>query len=297
MSLDVNLSGIMNAMVIPMKADGSADLAKLAPLVEFQITNGVHSLLATGGTGEYPALTMEDREAVVKEVVRLAAGRVPVVAGVLDPGIGEALKAAHMSVKAGADALLVLPPYYTGPTQQGIYNYFKRLDEELNVPLLIYNNPGRTCTDVLPETIQKMVEEIPGVVGVKECTPYAQSLDTIRRVGDKAFVLSGADLISANQIAAGAKGGVLATSCIVPQATVKMYEYASTGHLREALEIISQYFFLFKLVFAGHHPAPLKYAMSLAGHDVGEWGLPLVAPDAAVRNAIKAEMARLGLLA
>ena len=293
----VNLDGVMNAMITPMSASGSVDIPKIAPLVEHQIENGVHSLLALGGTGEYIALAKEQREAAVREVVSAVRGRVPVIAGVLEPGIGQCVAVCRSCIEIGVSALLVLPPFYVTPTQTGIFNFFKKMHDELNFPLIVYNNPARTGTNVLPETYEKMLDEIPSVIGIKECGTFVQALDVIRRAGKRSYVLTGADLVAPSFYAAGGRGGILATACLLPKESVRMYELASSGKFDEALEIHFRSFSLVQLVFSGgFHPAPLKYAMRLCGFEVGELGIPLVEPDAALKTAIRNELEKLGML-
>ena len=289
--------GIMTALVTPLTKENTVDEPKMAKLVDFQIENGVSSLLVLGGTGEYPALTMEVRAQAVRTVVKAAAGRVPVVAGILEPGIGEAVKCGKLCKEAGADALLVLAPYYVHPTQEGIIDFFKKFDEELNMPFLLYNIPYRTYVNVLPETVEKLVDMLPNLVGMKECSPnFGQALEVIHRVGDRISVLSGEEFLCGGEILLGADGAVMATANLVPDVWVKIYNAAAEKNVDEVRALLKKYFPLFKLLFKEINPVPLKYAMGRIGIDAGEISIPLRAPSEGLQAEIDAELKKLGIL-
>ncbi|MGI5962371.1 MAG: 4-hydroxy-tetrahydrodipicolinate synthase [Lawsonibacter sp.] len=289
--------GIMTALVTPLTKDNTVDEAKMSKLVNFQIENGVSSLLVLGGTGEYSALTVEERTHAVEATVRAAAGRVPVVAGVLDPGIGEAIKCGKSFKAAGADALLVLTPFYVHPNQDGIIDFYKKFDQELNCPFLIYNIPYRTYVNILPETVEKLVDELPNLVGMKECSPsFGQALELIHRVGDRISVLSGEEFLCGGEMLLGADGAVMATANLVPDVWVKVYQAAERQDIPQMRALLKTYFPLFKLMFKEINPGPLKYAMGKIGIDAGELSIPLRAPSAALQAEIDAELKKLGIL-
>lgn len=292
-----DIHGIITALVTPMAAGGAPDTEKLGQLVERQIASGVHGLLALGGTAEYTALSARQRLTVVEATVKAAAGRVPVIAGVLDPGYGDALATAKSFIAAGVDVLLVLTPFYVHPTQEGIFEYYKKLDSELNFPIMVYNIPYRTNVNILPQTMERLITEVPNIFGMKECSPdLKQGLEDLIRFGDKACVMSGEEFLAATEILSGAKGGMLATPNLLPQEWVQIYEYAKGGKLAESQQLLFKYFTLFKLIFSEMNPGPLKYAMHLAGIDCGEPSLPLLPPSAPLKAALKEEMGKLGLL-
>ena len=290
--------GVMTALCTMYDKDGKVNVDMLKAHTNFVIEGGVNTVLADAGSGQYVNMDAEQREITVKAVIEAPAGRVPVIAGVVEPGFGEALKNAKIAIAAGADALLMLPPYYVSVTQEGIYNYFKELDRHLNFPIIIYNYPGRIGTNVMPETLARMMREIPNIIGVKECSDYSQFLNAVRLIGDHGTVFSGSDLAFADQVLAGARGGVIAASCILPSQYAKIYEYAKAGDAKKSHELIFEYYALFKGLFGnGMHPAPLKYAMQLMGQEIGEWTVPLVEPDDATKELLRAELEKHGMLA
>lgn len=292
-----SFEGIMTALLTPLTAENRVDTAKLEKLIDFQLEHGVKGLLVLGGTGEYTALTMEAREEAVRETVRYTNGRVPVVAGVLEPGIGEAVKFAKLCKQAGADALLVLAPFYVHPTQEGIIDFFRTVDRAVDMPLLVYNIPYRTYVNVLPETVEKMVEEMPNIIGMKECSPsFGQAVELIQRVGDRISVLSGEEFLMSGEILMGAKGAVMATANLIPDVWVKLYEYAARGELQKLRDLLKRYYHLIQLLFKEINPGPLKYAMGQIGLDMGRLSIPLREPSAGLQEELDQEMKKLGLL-
>ncbi len=289
--------GIMTALVTPLTKANTVDEGKMAKLVDFQIENGVSSLLVLGGTGEYSALTTQERAHAVETVVKAAAGRVPVVAGVLDPGIGEAVKSGKDFQAAGADTLLVLTPFYVHPNQDGIFDFYVKFDQELNMPFLIYNIPYRTYVNILPETVEKLAAALPNLVGMKECSPsFGQAIELIHRVGERITVLSGEEFLCAGEVLLGAEGGIMATANLVPDVWVKIYKAAASHDVPAVQALLKTYFPLFKLLFKEINPGPLKYAMGRIGVDAGELSLPLKPPSQSLREEIDAEMKKLGIL-
>ena len=209
---NAKFDGVMTALCTMYNCDGSVNADMVKAHTDFCIRGGVNTVLASAGSGQYVNMTAKQREDTIKAVVEGAAGRVPVLAGVLEPGLGAALENAKLAEGSGAEALVVLPPYYVTVTQEGIYDYFAELAQTVSLPIIVYNYPGRILTNVLPETLAKMMREIPSVIGVKECSDYSQFLNAVRLVGNDGAVFSGSDLAFADQVLAGAKGGVIAAS-------------------------------------------------------------------------------------
>lgn len=292
-----NFEGIMTALVTPLTRDNTVDVLKLEKLIDFQLENGVKGLLILGGTGEYSALTMEVREQAVQETVRYTNGRVPVVAGVLEPGIGECIKFCQACKRAGADGLLVLTPFYVHPTQDGIADFFRAVDQAVDMPLLIYNIPYRTNVNILPETVEQLVSERPNIVGMKECSPsFGQAVELIQRVGDQICVLSGEEFLMSGEILMGAKGAIMASANLIPDVWVRLYELAAQRKTQELAALLKQYYPLIKLLFKEINPGPLKYAMGRIGLDMGPVSIPLREPSDALKAELDAEMKKLGLL-
>ena len=287
----------MTALVTPLTEDGQLDVPALESLIDFQIDNGIEGLLVLGGTGEYAALTAEVRADAVRETVRYTNHRVPVIAGVLEPGIGEALKFAKVCEENGADAILLLNPFYIMPPQDGIVDYFKRIGRAIDLPILIYNIPYRTMVNILPATVEQIVDEVPSVVGMKECaTSLGQAIEVIQRVGDRISVLSGEEFLMGAEILFGAKGAIMASANLIPEVWVRMYKYASESKAEELRAEMKRYYPLIKLLFQEMNPGPIKYAMNLAGHKVGPVSSPLHEPAEELKRKLKEEMGRLGII-
>ena len=295
---NTRFDGVMTALITPYNKDGSVNAEMLKAHANFCIEGGVDVVIASAGSGQYVNMTADQRVDAVRAVVEVADGRVPVVAGVLEPGLGEAIKNGKLAIEAGAEALLILPPYYVSVTQEGIYDYFKTLYDELQIPIIVYNYPGRIGTNVQPETLAKMMREIPGIIGVKECSDYAQFLNAVRLIGDDGAVYSGSDLCFADQVLAGAKGGVIAASCVLPSQYAEIFKLAKEGKSNESHAIIFKYYSLVKALFGnGMHPSPLKAAMAMMGQEIGEWTTPVVEPDPAYLEMLRTELAAHDMLA
>lgn len=291
----MELKGIMTALVTPLKRDNSVDEGKLIDLIEFQLKNNVNSLLILGGTGEYTQLTFEERLNAVDIAVKAINGRVPLIAGVLEPGLGEAIKFGKACRDAGADALLVLTPFYVHPTQGGIIDFYKKFNEEVNMKFMVYNIPYRTSVNALPETMEALADEIPNLVGIKECSPsLAQNIELLHRVGDRISVMSGEEFLAPSMMLLGAKGAVMATSCLVPDVWVSIYNAASEKDADKVSQLIKKYFILFKLLFKEINPGPLKYAMKRIGIEAGELSIPLREPSDELKEELDNKLMELG---
>ena len=295
---NAKFDGVMTALCTMYNEDGSVNKDMVRAHTDFCIRGGVDTVLASAGSGQYVNMTARQREDTIRAVVDGAAGRVPVLAGVLEPGLGEAVENAKRAVGAGAEALVVLPPYYVTVTQEGICDYFAELEKAVNVPIIVYNYPGRIGTNVLPKTLARLMRDIPNIIGVKECSDYPQFLNAVRLIGDDGTVFSGSDLAFADQVLAGARGGVIAASCVLPAPYAQVYKLAVAGDTRGAHAVIFQYFALVKALFGnGQHPSPLKYAMGLMGQEIGAWLTPLREPDEATKALLRAELEKHGMLA
>ena len=187
----LKLDGIMTALVTPLNSDGTVDEQALTALIDYQIAHKVHSLLLLGGTGEYTSMTMEERFRAVDITVKAVNKRVPLVVGVLETGVGECLKFCKYCKNAGADAMLVLTPFYIMGTQDALAEFYKTLDREVDMPILIYNIPYRTNVNVLPDTVVRLTKEMKNLVGIKECASMTQAMEVLLKAGDKISVLTG----------------------------------------------------------------------------------------------------------
>ncbi len=230
------------------------------------------------------SLTMKERIHAIETAVKAADGRIPVIAGVLEPGIGDAIEAARLFREAGASIPLVLTPYYINPTQEGIYEFFKKFDEGFKSPFLIYNIPYKNVTNVKPATFAKIVEDIPNCAGIKECSvAFADCVDIVHRVSDQCTVFSGEDLMMGGHVLFGAEAAIIASANLIPDAWSKMFEDARARNIQAVIDFQKKYYPLFDLLFAEINPAPLKYAMKQIGMDAGEVSLPLLPCSQALR--------------
>lgn len=289
-------SGVATALVTPFDENNVIDDAKLERLINWQIDNGIKGLLVLGGSGEYVSLTMEERVHAIRSAVKAAAGRIPIIAGVLEPGIGDAIEAAKLFREAGAAIPLVLTPYYVNPTQDGIYEWFKKFDEGFQSPFLVYNIPYKNVTNIKPATFARIVNDMPNCSGIKECSvSFADCVDIVQRVGDKCTVMSGEDLMMGGHVLFGAEAAIIASANLIPAAWAKYFEDSVAKDVDAVIEFQNTYYPLFDLLFAEINPAPLKYAMAHIGMDVGEVSTPLQPCSAALQAKLDAMIEKLNI--
>ena len=268
-------SGAVTALITPFK-NGEVDIEALEGLVEFQIRQGIHGVVPCGTTGETPALSEEEDRLVVETVVRVAAGRVPVIAGTGSNSTGMAIKYTKMAEEVGADGSLQVAPYYNKPTQEGLYRHFAAVAESTNLPLLLYNIPGRTSVTITPETIARLAE-IPGIVGVKDSTLSMNMVSDIKHLcGEEFDILSGDDPMALPLIALGGTGVISVASNVAPGAVSDMVTALLKSDFERGRELHYQLLPLFRALFVETNPIPVKAAASLLGLCSDEMRLPLI---------------------
>ena len=249
------------ALVTPMRPDGVIDEAALDRLVEFHVENGSDGLLAAGPTGESATLDVEEHCAVIGRVVEVAAGRVPVIAGTGANATAEAIHLTRRAKELGADACLLVTPYYNKPTQEGLYRHFRAVSEAVDVPQILYNVPGRTACDLLPATVERLAER-PNIVGIKEATGDIDRIhDLVSRCGSDFLVLSGEDHMSLDTILAGGKGVVSVTANVAPAAMREMVHHGLRGDERAARGVDSRLRDLHAALFLESNPIPVKWTL------------------------------------
>ena len=272
----MRFEGIMTALITPLDENNCVIEDSLRELIRFQIQNGVHSLLVMGGSGEYIQMTMEERKKVISIAVDEIKGKIPLVVGILEPGLAPTIELGLYAKAAGADAILVVTPYYISPNQDGMIEYFRKIVTTIDMPTILYNVPKRTNNTLLPATVERLVNELPNIVGIKECTPsMAQIVELILRVGDRIAVLSGEEFFAVSEMMLGARGAVMASANVVPDVWVKMYELVKNREYEEAIRMNNTYFPFFKAIFAEANPGPLKEAARIRNLPVGYTSLPL----------------------
>jgi 4-hydroxy-tetrahydrodipicolinate synthase len=293
MTLDKNkLNGIFPAMVTPTNSDGKINEEQTSKLIKFLIESGVTGLVPLGGTGEFTNLEPSERVKFVEIVVNETNGMVPVIAGVLSPGFGEAINTGMDFKKAGVDGIMLLTPFYVTPTQEGIRSYFNDFVSKISLPTLIYDIPYRTGVSIEPETVRRLADENELVIGMKACnTNLAYFTRLMAIVEDSMSVLSGEEYLFLSHMVLGAKGGVLATCNLFPLAWIKMYDLLTEGEVGKATKILFRLIPLLDAAFAEINPGPLKAAMGMRGFKVGSAIKPLIEPSentvAALKSAIQ----------
>jgi 4-hydroxy-tetrahydrodipicolinate synthase len=268
-------SGTFTALITPFK-NGEVDVEALEGLVEFQIEHGVNGLVPCGTTGETPALSEEEDRVVVETVVRVAAGRVPVVAGTGSNSTDMAIKYTKMAKEVGADGSLQVAPYYNKPTQEGLFRHFATIAESTDLPLILYNIPGRTSVTISAETMARLAE-IPNIVGVKDSTLSMNMISDIKRgCGEEFDILSGDDPMTLPLIALGGVGVISVASNVAPGAVSDMVGALLEGDWERGRELHYELLPLFRALFVETNPIPVKTAASLLGLCSDEMRLPMI---------------------
>jgi 4-hydroxy-tetrahydrodipicolinate synthase len=282
-------SGAMTAMVTPFR-DGRVDEARLREQVEFQIKGGIDGLVPVGTTGESPTLSMDEHVRVIEQTVRFAAGRVPVIGGVGANSTAEAAELHAAAKRVGVTAGLSVNPYYNKPSQEGLYRHFMTLADRVDLPIVLYNIPGRTSITMAPATVARLAKH-PNIVAIKESTGSLDLATEIMSLCD-ITVLSGDDGLTLPLISIGAKGLISVASNLVPAKVKALVQAALAGNLAAAREAHHGLFPLVRSLFLDGNPAGIKHAMKVAGLDSGELRLPLWEANEATRGAIEAAMGK-----
>jgi len=287
--------GAMVAVVTPFK-DGQLDENGLRQLIEFQIANGTRGIIPCGTTGESPTLSHEEHERVVAITVEQVNKRIPVIAGTGSNNTAEAIRFTKHARKVGADGALMISPYYNKPTQEGLYQHYRKVAESVDIPIIVYNIPGRTAVNIEPDTMARLAR-IDNIIGVKEATgSMKQIMDIIARCGEDFVVLSGEDYITFPLMCVGGKGVISVTSNIVPADMAKMCDLALAGKWDEARVLCYRLLPLCHALFYETNPAPVKAALAMMGKiDSPEVRLPLVPMSEANREKLRRDLLAYGI--
>jgi 4-hydroxy-tetrahydrodipicolinate synthase len=289
-----DFAGLTVAMITPF-ADGQVDIEALQRLVEFQVEAGTTCVCPVGTTGECPTLSHVEHERVISAVVEAAAGRIKVMAGTGSNSTEEALRLTRWAAKAGADAALVVAPYYNKPTQEGFFQHFKMLAEAVDIPICVYNIPGRTAKNIEADTIVRMAA-LPNITMVKEATGSMDQASQILNATDLT-VLSGDDSLTLPLMALGARGVVSVVGNIVPKDVIAMLKAFDAGDLAEARRWHHKLFPLCRdMLGLSTNPIPIKAAMKMLGRDSGDLRMPLTPLTAAEETKLRATLNRYGLV-
>lgn len=279
--------GSMVALVTPMQADGALDPESLRRLVEFHIEQGSDAIVAVGTTGESATLDDEEHCGVIRQVVDFAAGRIPVIAGTGANSTTEAIGLTRCAMQAGADACLLVTPYYNKPTQQGLYLHHKAVAEAVPIPQILYNVPGRTACDMLPETVQRLAA-IPNIIGIKEATgDLARAREILDRCGDIIDIYAGDDATAMDIILMGGKGVISVTANVAPRLMHEMCAAALADDRAKASSINNRLMALHKDLFIESNPIPVKWALHQMGLIPPGIRLPLTPLSAAAHDRVR----------
>ncbi len=288
--------GSMVALVTPMQADGAVDNEALERLVDFHVENGTDAIVVVGTTGESATLDEKEHCDVIRRVVNHAAGRIPIIAGTGANSTREAIDLTRCAQKAGADACLLVTPYYNKPTQEGLYLHFRAVAEAVAVPQILYNVPGRTAVDMLPETVFRLAG-ISNIVGIKEATgDLGRGQEILDGCGDKLDLYSGDDATAMDLILAGAKGDISVTANVAPKAMHEMCAAALKGDRAEAERINKDLLGLHQDLFLEANPIPVKWALQEMGLIPEGIRLPLTPLAESCRAPLRKAMQQAGVL-
>lgn len=257
--------GSITALITPFHADGTIDWKAFENFVEWQIDQGVHGVVPVGTTGESPTLSHKEHKQVVKKCVDVVAGRVPVIAGTGSNNTTEALEFTAEAKADGADAALVVVPYYNKPTQEGLYQHFKALNDAVDIPQIIYNVPGRTVADISNETIARLAE-LPNIVGMKDATAdLARPLALRRMIGENFAYLTGEDASTTAYLAQGGHGCISVSANVAPNLCAEVHNAWQKGDIASMAKCRDTLGPLHEAMFVESSPAPVKYAVSQLG--------------------------------
>jgi 4-hydroxy-tetrahydrodipicolinate synthase len=288
--------GSIVALITPMHEDGSVDYDALRRLIDWHIDEGTDCIGVVGTTGESPTVSVEEHWEIIRVAVEHARGRVPIMAGTGANSTREAIEHSRYARKAGADCTLSVVPYYNKPSQEGIYQHFKAIAEAVDIPMVLYNVPGRTVADMLPETTLRLAQ-IPGIVGIKEATGNIERAGWLVRNAPEGFAIySGDDPTAVALMLLGGHGNVSVTANVAPRAMHELCKAALAGQAREAAAIHLKLLPLHKNLFVEPSPAPTKWALSRLGRCGATLRLPIVALTAAGQATVEQAMRESGLL-
>jgi 4-hydroxy-tetrahydrodipicolinate synthase len=290
-------SGSLVALITPFAQDGSVDGKAFAEFVEWQIAEGTEGLIPVGTTGESPTLSHDEHKQVVETCVKVARGRVPVIAGTGSNSTAEAIDLTRHAKQAGANAALVVTPYYNKPTQEGLFLHYAAIASAVDIPIVIYNIPGRSVIDMSVETMARLAGAYRNIVGVKDATAnLARPLHTTMACGDAFCQLSGEDHTALAFRAAGGHGCISVTANIAPRLCREMHDAWAAGRIADAQAIQQRLLPVHDAMFCETSPGPVKHAASLLGRSSASCRLPMAPVTAATAERVRTAMRGAGLL-
>ena len=298
--MSVVLTGSLVAIVTPMQPGGALDLAGLRKLIDFHVVNGTSAIVAVGTTGESPTVDVEEHCLLIKTAVDHAAGRIPVVAGTGANSTAEAIELSAYAKKIGAASSLSVVPYYNKPTQEGLYRHFRSIAEKVDLPLILYNVPGRTVADLANETVLRLAQ-VPGIVGIKDATAdMGRASELLRALGaagrSEFAVYSGDDIAALALMLVGGHGVISVTANVAPRSMAEMCAKARAGDLAGARAANNRLLPLHRKLFVEANPIPVKWAMAEMGLIGGDLRLPLTPLAPQYHESVRAALREAGCL-
>ncbi len=288
--------GSIVALVTPMHADGSVDYDTLRKLIEWHIAEGTNCIGVVGTTGESPTVNVEEHREIIRVAVEQAAGRVPIMAGAGANSTQEAIELSEYAKKVGADCTLQVVPYYNKPTQEGIYQHFKAIVEAVDIPVVLYNVPGRTVADMLPETTLRLAQ-LPGVIGVNEATGNLERAAWLIKQAPKGFsIYSGDDPTAVALMLLGGHGNISVTANAAPRGMADLCKAAMAQDAKTAVELHMKLLPLHKHLFVEPNPIPVKWALARMGKVGGTLRLPLTPLSESAQTVVEAALRDAGVL-
>jgi len=290
------IQGSIVAIVTPMHADGSLDLPGLKKLIDWHIAEGTDGIVIVGTTGESPTVTVEEHCELIKVAVEHTAKRIPIIAGTGGNSTVEAIELTRYAKEVGADASLQVVPYYNRPTQEGMYRHFRKIAESVDLPVILYNVPGRTVADMSNDTMLRLAQ-VPGIVGVKEATGnIGRGTDLLRQAPPTFAVYSGDDATAIALMLCGGKGNISVTANVAPRAMHELCVAAMAGNVAEAVRINNRMLPLHNKLFVEPNPVPVKWAMAEMGLMPDGLRLPLAPLGDEWHETVRAALRESGVL-
>ena len=290
------IQGSLVAIVTPMHADGSLDIPSLRKLIDWHIAEGTDGIVIVGTTGESPTVSVEEHCELIRIAVEHANKRIPIIAGSGANSTAEAIALTKSAKLSGADASLQVVPYYNRPTQEGMYQHFKKIAESVDIPIILYNVPGRTVADMTNETMLRLAK-VPGIIGVKEASGnIGRNLELLRLAPESFAVYSGDDATAIALMMCGGKGNVSVTANIAPKAMHEMCKAAMSGNIAEAIAINNRLIPLHNKLFIEPNPVPAKWALAEMGMIPTGMRLPLVGLSAQYHDTVRDALREAGVI-
>ncbi|MDI1260786.1 4-hydroxy-tetrahydrodipicolinate synthase [Aquabacterium sp.] len=291
-----SIFGSIVALITPLHDDGSVDYDSLRKLIDWHIAEGTNCIGVVGTTGESPTVSVEEHREIIRVAVEQSAGRVPIMAGCGANSTREAIELSEYAKRVGADCTLQVVPYYNKPTQEGIYQHFKAIVEAVDIPVVLYNVPGRTVADMLPETALRLAT-LPGVIGLKEATGNIERAAWLIKHAPKGFsIYSGDDPTAVALMLLGGHGNISVTANVAPRGMAELCKAAMAGNAKHAVELHMGLLPLHKHLFVEPNPIPVKWALARMGKAGGALRLPLTPLTESSQTIVESALRECGLL-